>query len=151
MSRRRRTTSPMVRTISCPDTDWERVRKKAAAAGMSMSQYVVSRALDTELVIDAGDRPRFPPRLVLGEKEQVRIRDQVAMIAERMASPEDLTDLGKLRKRVAFILTAAMNDMVENRRTRELTVILADLFGPEEGERIAEKFLAGKRRRDPAD
>ena len=117
---------------------------------MSMSQFVVSRALNTELVVDAGDRPRFPPRLVLGEEEQVRIRDRVAMIAERMASPEDLTELGKLRKRVIFILTAAMNDMVENRRTRELTLILADLFSPEEGERIAEKFLAGKRRRDPA-
>ena len=145
MSRRRRTTSPMVRTISCPDTDWERVRKKAAAADMSMSQYVVSRALTTELVVDAGDRPRFPPRLVLGEEEQVRIRDQVAMIAERMADPDDLTDLGKLRKRVAFILTATMNDMVDNRRTREMTLILADLFGPEEGERIAEKFLSRRR------
>ena len=142
MSRRRRTTSSMVRTISCPGTDWERVRKRADAAEMSMSQYVVSRALNTELVVDAGDRPRFPPRLVLGEDEQVRIRDQVAMIAERMANSEDLTDLGKLRKRDNFILTATMNDMVENRRTRELTVILADLFGPEEGERIAGKFIA---------
>ena len=145
MSRKRRTTSPMVRTISCADTDWERVRKKAAAADMSMSQYVVSRALNTELVVDPGDRPRFPPRLVLGEEEQVRIRDQVAMIAERMADPDDLTDLGKLRKRVAFILTATMNDMVDNRRTREMTLILADLFGPEEGERIAEKFLSRRR------
>ena len=151
MSRKRWTTSPMVRTISCPDTDWERVRKRAAAADMSMSQYVVSRALNTELVVDAGDRPRFPPRLVLGEEEQVRIRDQVAMIAERMADPEDLTDLGKLRKRVAFILTSTMNDMVENRRTRELTLILADLFGPEEGERIASKFIARAHGKGPPD
>ena len=151
MRRKQRTTSPMVRTISCPDTDWERVRKRAAAAEMSMSQYVVSRALNTELIVDAEDRPRFPPRLVLGEEEQVRIRDQVAMIAERMANSDDLTDLGKLRKRVAFILTATMNDMVESGRTRELTLILADLFGSEEGGRIAEKFLARKRAGDPAD
>ena len=151
MRRKRRTTSPMVQTISCPDTDWERVRKRAAAADMSISQYVVSRALNTELVVDAGDRPRFPPRLVLGEEEQVRIRDQVAMIAERMADTEDLTDLGKLRKRVKFILVATMNDMVRNRRTRELTLILADLFGPEEGGRIAEKFLAGFRKQGLTD
>ena len=35
-----------------------------------------------------------------------------------------------------------MLDMARNGRTRELTLILADLFGPEEGERIAEKFVA---------
>ncbi len=146
MRRKRRTTSPMVRTISCPDSDWERVRKRADAADMSMSQYVVSKALSVELTVGADDRPRFPPRLVLSEEEQTQIRDRVAAIAERMADPEDLTDLGKLRKRVGFILAATMNDMAQNRRTRELTLILADLFGPEEGERIAGKFVARVRR-----
>ncbi len=145
MRRRQRTASPMVRTISCPDADWERVRKRAGAAGMSMSQYVVSKALSVELAAGADDRPCFPPRLVLGEEEQTLIRDRVAMIAERMAEPEDLADLGKLRKRVGFILRATMLDMARNRRTRELIMILTDLFGPEEGGRIAERFLARAR------
>ena len=142
MRRKRRTGPSMVRAISCPDSDWERVRKRADAADMSMSQYVISKALSVELTVGADDRPRFPPRLVLTEEEQTQIRDQVAAIAERMANAEDLTDLGKLRKRVGFILRATMLDMARNGRTRELTLILADLFGPEEGERIAEKFVA---------
>ena len=151
MRRKRRTTSPMVRTISCPDTDWERVRKRANAAGMSMSQYVVSKALSVELTVGADDRPRFPPRLVLTEEDQTLIRDRIALIAKRMAEPEDLTDLGKLRKRVNFILAATMNDMVQNGRARELTLILMDLFGPEEGERIAGKFLARRRAKSSPD
>ena len=65
----------MVQTISCPDTDWERVRKRAAAADMSMSQYMVSRELNAESVVDEGDRRRRPPHLALGEDEQIRIRD----------------------------------------------------------------------------
>ena len=143
---RRRSDPPKVRAISCPDSDWDRVRKRAEAAGMSMSRYVVEKALTVELVTDRDGRSRFPPRLVLTEEDQIAIRDGVARITERMADPDDLTDLGRLRKRVGFLLMATMFAMVRDRRIREMTRILAELFGPEEGGRIAERFLTRARR-----
>ena len=62
-----------------------------------------------------------------------------------MADPDDLTDLGWLRKRVGFLLMATMLAMVRDRLIREMTRILAEQFGPEEGGRIAERFLTRAR------
>ena len=46
----------MVHSLSCTDTEWERVRERADAAGLSMSRYLVERALTVELPRDGTAR-----------------------------------------------------------------------------------------------
>ena len=57
------------RAIRASDTDWQRVSQRAAAAGLSISQYVLSRAL-------APPTPRFSSE-VLPAAVQVRVAQAV--------------------------------------------------------------------------
>ena len=68
--RRPRNPATMVRSLSCTDAEWERVRERADAAGLSMSRYLVERALMAELPRDEDGKIGPPPRLVLSEGEQ---------------------------------------------------------------------------------
>ena len=74
--RRRRNPATMVHSLSCTDAEWERVRERADAAGLSMSRYLVERALTAELPRDGdgkiGPPPRyiFPPPLTLWARAQ---------------------------------------------------------------------------------
>ena len=47
----------MVHSLSCSDAEWERVRERADAAGLSISRYLVERAMTVEL-----PRGAPPPR-----------------------------------------------------------------------------------------
>ncbi len=114
---------------------------------MSISRYVVTRALATELVRDAGGRRRLQPRLVLGEDEQKEIRDRVAQIADRMAAPDAPVEFERMQNRVQFILEATMDDMIRRGRTRAMTAILVEILGPEKGKRFAAKYVAWARKR----
>ena len=113
---------------------------------MSISRYVVTRALETELITDAGGRQRLQPRLVLGEDEQEEIRDRVALIADRLAIPDAPIEFERLQNRVQFILEATMYDMVSCGRTRTMTAILVEILGPETGEEVAARYVARARR-----
>ncbi len=147
MARRRKPGKQKQHTISCRDVEWESVRKRAHAAGMSISRFLVSRALEVEIITDAGGRRRMQPRLVLSEEEQVEIPGRVAQIAERMAGPANAADLEGFHSRVKFILAATMDDMVEGGRTQTMTAILVEILGPEKGEKVAANFVARVRRR----
>ena len=65
--RRPRNPATMVHSLSCTDTEWERVRERADAAGLSMSRYLVERALTAELPRDGDGKIGPPPRLVLSD------------------------------------------------------------------------------------
>ena len=78
--RRPRNPATMVHSLSCTDTEWERVRERADAAGLSMSRYLVERALTLELPRDGDGKLRAPPRLVLSEGEQREMHDRIAHV-----------------------------------------------------------------------
>ena len=80
--RRPRAPATMVHSLSCTDLDWERVRERADAAGLSMSRYLVGRGLTVELPRDGDGKVRPPPRLVLEESEQRAMHDRIARIAK---------------------------------------------------------------------
>ena len=48
--RRPRTPGQMVHSVSATDLEWERVRERADTAGLSISRYLVERALTVELI-----------------------------------------------------------------------------------------------------
>ena len=146
--RRPRNPATMVHSLSCTDTEWERVRERADAAGLSMSRYLVERALTLELPRDGDGKIGPPPRLVLSEGEQQHILDRIERIYARMSTgsaEEDRSILARLGGSVSRLAGAAMLDMVRDGRTRQMIALLAEQYGEEEAARIAERFVAWAR------
>ena len=143
--RRPRNPATMVHSLSCTDTEWERVRERADAAGLSMSRYLVERALTLELPRDGDGKLRAPPRLVLSEGEQQHIHERIERIYARMSTgsaEEDRSVLARLGRSVSRLAGAAMLDMVRDGRTRQMIALLAEQYGEEEAAGIAERFVA---------
>ena len=139
----------MVHSLSCTDAEWERVRERADAAGLSISRYLVERGLTVALPRDGDGKVRPPPRLVLEEAEQREMRDRIACIFGRMsagASNDDATELSVLHRMVALLLKTVVVDMIRDGRTRQMTVMLAGLLGEEKAVEIAEVFVKRARR-----
>ena len=146
--RRRRNPATMVHSLSCTDTEWERVRERADAAGLSISRYLVGRALTVELPRDGDGKIGPPPRLVLSEGEQREMHDRIAHMFGRMSTgsaKEDRSVLARLGNSVSLVTKAAMLDQVREGRTRQMIALLAELYGEEEAVRIAERFVARAR------
>ena len=139
----------MVHSLSCTDTEWERVRERADAAGLSMSRYLVERALTVELPRDGDGKLRAPPRLVLSEDEQHEMHDRIAHMFGRMSTgsaEEDGSILAQLDTSVSLLARAAMLDLVRDGRTRQMIALLAVHLGEEDAARIAERFVAWARK-----
>ena len=143
--RRPRNPATMVHSLSCTDAEWERVRERADAAGLSMSRYLVERALTAELPRDGDGKIGPPPRLVLSEGEQQQIHDRIERIYARMSTgsaEEDRSVLARLGRSVSRLAGAAMLDMVRDGRTRQMIALLAEQYGEEEAAGIAERLVA---------
>ena len=143
--RRPRNPATMVHSLSCTDAEWERVRERADAAGLSMSRYLVERALTAELPRDGDGKIGPPPRLVLSEGEQQQIHDRIERIYARMSTgsaEEDRSVLARLGRSVSRPAGAAMLDMVRDGRTRQMIALLAEQYGEEEAAGIAERLVA---------
>ena len=148
--RRPRNPATMVHSLSCTDTEWERVRERADAAGLSMSRYLVERALTLELPRDGDGKLRAPPRLVLSEGEQREMHERIAHVFGRMSTgsaEEDRSVLARLGGSVSRLAGAAMLDLIRDGRTRQVIALLAVHFGEEEAVRTAERFVAWARER----
>ena len=148
--RPRKPRNPSQHTISCRDSDWERLGVLATEAGLSKSQLFVRQACEVELVRDARGRQRLQPRLVLGEDEQEGIRDRVVEIAERLDVPDAPIEFERIQNQVQFLVEATMGDMVRCDRVREITAILVQILGPEKGEKTAAAYVDRARRRRQA-
>ena len=139
----------MVHSLSCTDTEWERVRERADAAGLSMSRYLVERALTVELPRDGDGKIGPPPRLVLSEGEQREMHDRIAHVFGRMSTgstEEDRSILARLDSSVLLLARAAMLDLVRGGRTRQMIALLAEQYGEEKAVRVAERFVAWARK-----
>jgi len=124
--RRRRRPPPKVHSISCTDAEWERARVLAERRGLSISRHMV----DCGLNVDPETEPAPPPRLVLDEAEQRRLRDSIVRIAERTAASEtEEAVLIRIRNALAFLVDRTMRAMVRDGREEELRALLTDLFG----------------------
>ena len=140
----------MVHSLSCTDTEWERVRERADAAGLSMSRYLVERALTVELPRDGDGKIGPPPRLVLSEGEQREMHDRIAHVFGRMSTgstEEDRSILARLDSSVLLLARAAMLDLVRGGRTRQMIALLAEQYGEEKAVRVAERFVAWARKK----
>ncbi len=80
MTGERRKETVTMHSVSCTRLEWERIRECARREGLTISRFVVNRALER----DPSPNLRNPPRLVLSQEEQRAMRDTVAELAERL-------------------------------------------------------------------
>ncbi len=149
MARRRKPGRQKQHTISCRDVEWERVRRRAAAEDMSISRYLVARALEVEIITNAGGGRRVQPRLVLSEEEQVQILGRQAQIAERVVVPDSPLEFERMQNRLKFLAQATADDMIQRGRARTMTAILVEILG-EQGTKVAAAYVDRARRRRQA-
>ena len=71
-------------SVSCSRLEWERIRACAEREGVSMSKYLVDRALSR----NPPARVKNPPRLVLNEGEQRTLLETVEAVGETVRSLE---------------------------------------------------------------
>ena len=139
MMRRKRRPPPKAHSISCTDTEWERVRVLSERRGLSMSRYFVECGLSVDPTTEA---PK-PPRLVLDEAEQRHLLDSLVRIAERTAEADsEEAVLTRIRNALAFLVEARMREMVRDAREYELKALLADLFGERAAAATVERLNA---------
>ncbi len=110
--RKRRGALPKVRSLSCTDAEWERIRARAARRGLSISRYLVERGLAADPAAGA-KAAAPPPGLALTAAEQWELYDRVALLAERMAGAggADGGSLARLRDLLASLAEPASREM----------------------------------------
>ena len=144
--RRPRTPGQMVHSVSATDLQWERVRERADAAGMSISRYLVERARTAAPKREV----RRAPRLVWDEDEQRAMRERIERIHERVSTGPaagDRTVMAEMNEMVTFLYMRAFLNMTREGRTGQLTAILAAVVGEEKAVSLVEAFLAQARAR----
>ena len=129
--------APRVRlTISCLDSEWERIREIAARRGVSINDLVISAGLSVELAPEPPDAPA----LALSEAEQRRLLDRVDRLADSMLSAASGGSIARLRQSVELLLMTALRDLARQGREGELGPLLAAAFGPDDGPVVERQF-----------
>ena len=128
--------APRVRlTISCLDSEWERIREIAERRGVSINDHAVSAGLSVEL-----GPPRDAPALALSEAEQRRLLDRVDRLADSMLSAAPEGAIVHLRQSVGLLIGMELRDLVRQGRGDELGPLLAEAFGSENGPAVERQF-----------
>ena len=125
-------------TISCLESEWERIREVADSRGMSINDHVISAGLNVALDLEQTDAPA----LALSEAEQRRLLDRVDRLAESMLSAASGGSIERLLQSVELLLMTALHDLDWQGRSRELGPLLAAVFGPEDGPVVERQFRA---------
>ena len=143
-----RRASPRVRfSISCLDSQWERIREAAQRRGVWINEHVISAGLTVAL----GPEPPDAPVLALSEAEQRRLLDRVDRLAESMlaaAGPHG-GSIALLRQSVGLLVMTTLRDMVRQGRENELGPLLEDVFGAGAAPELEQKFRQWMEREPP--
>ncbi len=141
MRRPRSGAKKIVRSFSCTDLQREEIGRRAAAAGMNLSPFVIECGLTVDL--DAAEGGAGPlPSLALGREEQRRLHDLVAGIAERWLGPDapDPAGMADLPAVLGVVLEGLMTDMVETGHEERMRRLLLDAFGEARGSELARQY-----------
>ena len=140
MTRSRRQPERRTFHVSCSDEQWAEAKRRAAAAGMKTSPYLVERALNADLSI-FDDRPK-PERLVLSEDDQKGLLYDIEYIMGVLEQAfDDGAAVEKLRNQVEFLRDVKVTEMISEGRMDELFLAYAKLFGEERAERLLAKAV----------
>ena len=123
-------------TISCQESEWERIREVAESRGVSINDHVITAGLNVELNPAQTDAPA----LALSEAEQRRLLDRVDRLAESMLSAASGGSIERLRQSVKLLLMTMLHDLVRQGREHELGPLLEAVFGPKDGPVVEGQF-----------
>lgn len=121
--------------ISCTDAEWAEAKRRAAAAGMKTSPYLVERALNADLSI-FGNRAQ---PLVLSAEDQSRMCGQLEFLMKIIGPSPAWTET--LGNQVAFLRDAKVTELIADGRLDELFLAFEKLFGPEQAEVLLAKAV----------
>ena len=116
MAERRATPRARI-AISCPESEWERIREVADLRGLSINDLMISARLNVELDPARTDAPA----LALSEAEQRRLLDRVDRLAESMLSAASGGSIERLRQSVELLLMTTLRDLVRQGREHEFS------------------------------
>ena len=134
-------------SISCRESDWERIREIAARRGVSINDHIITAGLTAE------PRPEAPEARPLSGAERRRVVRRVDLLAESMLAEagHGAGAIARLRQAVELVLAATLRDLVRQDREHEIGPLLADAFGPEHGPEVERQFRAWMERDTPAE
>ena len=134
-------------SISCLDSEWERIREVAARRGVSMNDHLVSSGLSVEL----SPEPAEAPALALSEAEQRLLFERVGRLEANMLSGAGQRggSIARLRRSVQLLLMTALSDVVRQGRAHELRPLLENVFGAEAAPEIEREFRVWMERTPP--
>ena len=135
-------------SISCLESEWERIREIAEAREVSINDHVISAGLTVELDPAAQDAPA----LALSGAEQRRLVERVDRLADSMLADagQGTGSIALLRQSIELVLAETLRDMVRQGRDRELGPLLAETFGPDYGPEVERQFRAWMERNPPS-
>ena len=132
-------------SISCRESDWERIREIAARKGVSINDHIVSAGLTAE------PRPAAPDARPLSGTERRRLAERVDRLAESMLAEAGAGAIARLRQAVELVLAETLRDMVRQGRGDEIGPLLVEFFGPDHGADVERRFRAWMERDPPAE
>ena len=141
-----RRAAPRVRfSISCLDSEWERIREVARRRGVSMNDHLVFAGLSVEL----DPAPPDAPALALSEAEQRLLFDRVGRLEESMAAGSSGRSIARLRLSLRLLMMTTLRGLVRQGREAELGPLLADVFGAEAAPEVEREFRQWMEREPP--
>ena len=116
-------------SLSCTDLEWERIKSRARARGMSVSRFLVARALAVPEPAADGAAARGP----LSAAERQEVLTGVREIAERLGVPDGASEplADRAQKALAFLVAETMGRMLRTDRSDEILEIAGELFDAE--------------------
>ena len=129
--------------VSCTDEQWAEAKRRAAAAGMKTSPWLVERALHADLSI-FDQRPE-PQRLALDANQQRWIVGDIETMTNSLEQLFNGKAIERLASKVAFVRDAKVTEMVADGRFDELFLAYGKLFGPARAERLLAKAVTERR------
>ena len=132
-------------SVSCTRLDWERLRECARREGMSISRFVVDRALHR----DPGGSDGQPQDLALTGDGQRTLHVRVTALADLLLPLLEQVDAQQpnLPNAVRVLFDMKLDEMTRTRRHREMTRLLATVFGDDRASQIAEEVRERNRGR----
>ena len=134
-------------SISCRESDWERIREIAAWKGVSINDHIIAAGLTAE------PRPAEPEARPLSGAERRRLVERVDRLAASMLAEagQGAGAIARLREAVELVLVATLRDLDRRGRGKEIGPLLIEFFGPGHGAEVERRFRAWMERDRAAD
>ena len=124
-------------SVSCTRLEWERLRECARRERMSISRFVVERALHGD---PGGSAGQVQDPALTGDGQRM-LHDRVTALADLLLPLLKQADAQQpnLPNAMRVLFDMKLDEMTRTRRHREMTRLLATVFGDDRASQIAEE------------